>query len=169
MKRKIIQLGKRMITPVNQSKWYHDALFAVPRIVGGLLLAIDFGSSKFGMPWSPKENELGLFEVADWFPEDVAAFGGIFALAPTFFAWMGAASEAIGGVFWALGLNTRFTSFLIMCTMLTAIFFQKWGEGTWGMLPAMGFLWIAFFTLVLGSGRFGLDNLIARKFKNSNQ
>ncbi|WP_435578765.1 hypothetical protein [Gilvibacter sp.] len=37
------------------------------------------------MPWSPAEKELGLFEVVDWFPEDVKAFGGIFALAPTFF------------------------------------------------------------------------------------
>ncbi|ARV11704.1 DoxX family protein [Gilvibacter sp. SZ-19] len=155
---------KKLIRPVYQHKWYQDALFALPRIVGGLLLTIDFGSSKFGMPWSPPDKELGLFEVVDWFPEDVKAFGGIFALAPTFFAWMAAASEAIGGVFWALGLNTRMTSFLIMCTMLTAIFFQKWGEGTWGMLPAMGFLWIAIFTLVLGSGRFGLDALIAKRF-----
>ncbi|WP_435578766.1 DoxX family protein [Gilvibacter sp.] len=80
---------------------------------------------------------------------------------------MGAASEAIGGLFWALGFNTRMTSFLIMCTMLTAIFLQKWGEGTWGMLPAMGFLWIAMFTLVLGSGRFGLDAVISRKFNQS--
>ena len=165
--KKFKHLVIRLIRPVKQSKWYADLLFAIPRIVGGLLLTIDFGSSKFGMPWSPAEKELGFFEVVDWFPEDVKAFGGIFALAPSFFAWMGAASEAIGGLFWALGFNTRMTSFLIMCTMLTAIFFQKWGEGTWGMLPAMGFLWIAMFTLVLGSGRFGLDALISRKFNQS--
>lgn len=169
MKTKIQQVVQQMITPVNQKKWYQDALFAIPRIVGGLLLTIDFGSSKFGMPWSPAEKELGLFEVVDWFPEDVAAYGGIFALAPTFFAWMGAASEAIGGLFWALGFNTKMSSFFIACTMLVAIFMQKWDGGTWGMLPAMGFLWIAIFTVVLGSGRFGLDNLIAKRFKKSNQ
>ena len=169
MKTKIAQFTKRLITPVNQKNWYSDALFAIPRIIGGLLLTIDFGSSKFGMPWSPAEKELGLFEVVDWFPEDVKAYGGIFALAPTFFAWMGAASEAIGGVFWALGFNTRMASFFIACTMLVAIFMQKWDGGTWGMLPAMGFLWIAFFTLVLGSGRFGIDNLIAKRWKKSNQ
>lgn len=127
-------------------------------------MAIDFGASKFGMPWSPAENELGLFEVAAWFPEDVAKFGGIFALAPTFFAWLGAASEAIGGIFLAAGLQTRVASFLVMSTMLVAIFFQKWGDGTWGMLPALGFLWLAIYNLGLGSGRFGLDYLISKRW-----
>jgi putative oxidoreductase len=41
------------------------------------------------MPWSPIDSNLGLFEVA-WFPKDVAGYGGIFAVAPAFFAWMGA-------------------------------------------------------------------------------
>jgi putative oxidoreductase len=75
---------------------------------------------------------------------------------------MGAFSEAVGGVFLVLGLQTRVASFLVMCTMLVAIFFQKWGGGTWGMLPAMGFLWLSMFTLVLGSGRFGLDYLVVK-------
>lgn len=155
---------RSLTVPVCQSKWYVDLLFAIPRFVGGMLLAIDFGASKFGMPWSPAENELGLFEVAAWFPEDVAKFGGIFALAPTFFAWLGAASEAIGGIFLAAGLQTRVASFLVMSTMLVAIFFQKWGDGTWGMLPALGFLWLAIYNLGLGSGRFGLDYLISKRW-----
>jgi len=158
----------RMINPVTQPKWYSDLLFSIPRIICGLLLTIDFGSSKFGMPWSPAEKQLGLFEVIDWFPEDVAAYGGLFAMFPVFFAWMGAASEAIGGLFLALGLKTRLASFFIMCTMLVAIFFQKWGQGTWGMLPAMGFLWVSIYTLVLGSGRFGLDYLLS-KYLNRNK
>jgi len=126
-------------------------------------MTLDFGSSKFGMPWSPPDAEFGLFQVAAWFPEDVAGYGGIFAIAPVFFAWMGAASEAIGGVFLALGLGTRLAAFLIMCTMLVAIFCQQWGEGSWNMLPAMGFLWIAIYNLVLGSGRFVIDYLITKK------
>ncbi|MBT8261334.1 MAG: DoxX family protein [Bacteroidia bacterium] len=152
----------KLITPVTQTKWYADLLLAIPRIICGLLLTIDFGSSKFGLPWSPAEKNLGFFEVVHWFPEDVAAYGGLFAAFPVFFAWMGAFSEAVGGVFLALGLKTRVASFLIMCTMLVAIFFQKWGGGTWGMLPAMGFLWLSVFTLILGSGRFGLDYLFAK-------
>ena len=161
-------LFKKLINPVTQSKWYADLAFALPRIICGLLLTIDFGSSKFGMPWSPADKNLSLFEVVDWFPADVAAYGGLFAAFPVFFAWMGAFSEAVGGLFLALGLKTRVFSFLIMCTMLVAIIFQKWDQGTWGMLPAMGFLWVSMFHLVLGSGRFGIDYLISKRL-NKNQ
>ncbi|MBO6632879.1 MAG: DoxX family protein, partial [Psychroserpens sp.] len=92
-------------------------------------------------------------------------YGGIFAMFPVFFAWMGAFSEAVGGLLLLLGLKTRIASFLIMCTMLVAIFMQKWDQGLWGMLPALGFLWVALYNLILGSGRFGLDYLISKKLK----
>ena len=159
---------KTIVTPTLMKHWSIDLAFAIPRVICGLALAINFGGSKFGVPWSPEGSpDLGLFEVVDWFPKDIAAYGGIFALFPVFFAWMGAASEAIGGVFLALGLKTRVASFFIMCTMLVAIFFQKWDDGLWGMLPAMGFLWLSMYHLVLGSGRFGLDYLLSRQwFRN---
>ena len=106
------------------------------------------------------------FEVAEWFPKDVAKYGGVFAAAPVFFAWMGAFSEAVGGILLALGLQTRIASFLIMCTMLVAILFQKWGQSLYSMLPALGFLWVSIYTLYFGSGRFGLDYLINKTFKS---
>lgn len=142
--------------------WSQDLLLAIPRIVCGLLLTLDFGSSKFGLPWSPPENNLGFFEVAFWFPHDVADYGGIFAMFPAFFAWMGAFAEAVGGIAWVIGWQTRLFSFLIACTMLVAVFAQQWNAGTWNMLPAMGFLWVAIYQMVLGSGRFGLDFICAR-------
>lgn len=158
-------LFKNLITPITQKHWLADLVFAIIRFLCGMLLALDFGASKFGMPWTPDSQNLNLFEVSAWLPSDVAEYGGIFALFPVFFAWMGAFSEAVGGLFLALGLKTRIASFLIMCTMLVAIFLQKWGQGTWGMLPAMGFLWISIYHLYLGSGRFGIDYLISKKLK----
>ncbi len=155
-----------IIEPSIQKHWFADLVFAAIRFICGMLLAIDFGASKFGMPWTGEDRNLGLFEVAAWFPEDVASYGGIFAVAPVFFAWMGAFSEAVGGLLMAIGLKTRIASFLIMCTMLVAIFMQKWGQGTWGMLPAMGFLWVSVYHLYLGSGRFGIDYLISKKINN---
>ncbi len=160
---KTIQL---LIQPITQKTWIADLLFALMRFICGMLLALDFGASKFGMPWTPDDRHLNLFEVAAWFPEDVASYGGIFAIAPVFFAWMGAFSEAVGGLLLAFGLKTRVAAFLIMCTMLVAIFMQKWGQGTWGMLPAMGFLWVAIYNLYFGSGRFGFDYLIAKTLNN---
>lgn len=165
MKSLLLKLNR----PVLQSHWAADLTLAIPRFIAGMLLAIDFGASKFGMPWSPADKDLGLLQVVEWFPEDVAAYGGIFALAPTFFAWMAAASEAIGGLFLALGYKTRVASFFIACTMLGAIFLQKWGQGTWGMLPAMGFLWLSLYVLILGSGRFGLDYLSQKLFNKTSK
>jgi putative oxidoreductase len=166
MWKKLIDLSKKIITPVDMKGWISNILIAIPRIIGGLLLTIDFGSSKFGMPWTDSEKNLSLFQVAPWFPEDVAKFGIPFSIAPVFFAWMAAASEAIGGLFLVLGLQTRVAAFLIGCTMLVAIFFQKSGEGTWNMLPAMGFLWISIYSVVLGSGKIGIDYLLSKKLFN---
>lgn len=154
-----VQLTRPHLLP---SAW-QDALLALPRLVCGFFLTADFGSAKFGLPWSPPENNLGFFEVAFWFPADVADYGGVFALFPAFFAWMGAFSEAVGGVALMLGLQTRLFSFLVACTMLVAIFMQQWGQGAWQMLPAMGFLWVSLTSLVLGSGRWGIDYLLTKK------
>lgn len=166
MWKKLIDISKKIITPVDIKGWFSNILIAIPRIIGGLLLTIDFGSSKFGMPWTDSEKNLSLFQVAPWFPEDVAKFGLPFSIAPVFFAWMAAASEAIGGLLLVFGLKTRLVAFLIGCTMLVAIFFQKSGEGTWNMLPAMGFLWISLYSIVLGSGKIGVDYLLSKKLFN---
>ena len=154
---------KTLINPILLPSWIADLSFAIIRFLCGMGLSIGFGADKFGVPWTADSQNLDLFEVAAWFPEDVKAYGGIFAMAPVFFAWMGAFSEAVGGVFFALGLKTRLASFLIICTMLVAIIFQKSGSGLWSMLPAMSFLWVASYNLYLGSGRFGLDYLLSKK------
>ncbi|MGV6830036.1 MAG: DoxX family protein [bacterium] len=155
---------KKLITPVVQQNIIADVFFAMIRIACGLGLSLGFGADKFGVPWTAESQNLDLFEVAAWFPEDVKAYGGIFAIAPVFFAWMGAFSEAVGGMFLALGLKTRVFSFLIVCTMLVAILCQKINGPLWNMLPAMSFLWVAIYNMFLGSGRFGLDNLISKKY-----
>ena len=156
----------RLTNPILLPCWWQDLLVLIPRLVCGYLLTSDFGSSKFGLPWSPPQNNLGFFEVAFWFPNDVAQYGGIFKMFPVFFAWMGAFSEAVGGIFLLLGLQTRIFSFLILCTMLVAIFMQQMGNGAWNMLPAAGFAWVSLYTMVIGSGRFGIDYLISKKFKS---
>ncbi len=157
---------KKLTTPLLMQYWWQDLLLLIPRVICGYLLAFDFGAAKFGLPWSPADNNLGFFEVAFWFPNDVAAYGGVFAMFPVFFAWMGAFSEAVGGLFLILGFQTRFFSFLIVCTMLVAIFMQQLQNGMWNALPAAGFLWVALFTTITGSGKWGIDFLIAKKMNH---
>jgi len=160
---------KKIIQPICLPYWWQDLVLSIPRIICGFLLTTSFGASKFGLPWSPAENNLGFFEVAFWFPEDVAEYGGIFETFPSFFAWMGAFSEAVGGLFLMLGLFTRVFGILNACTMLVAIFCQQFQQGMWNMLPAMGFLWISLHAVVLGSGRLGIDYFIHKKLKHENK
>jgi putative oxidoreductase len=72
-------------------------------------------------------------------------------------------SEAVGGIFLLLGLQTRLFGLLIALTMLGAMFLQQINEGLWNMLPAMGFLWVGLYAVVLGSGRFGVDYLLIER------
>ena len=160
-------LIQKITKPFLLPHWSQDLFLTIPRVVCGFLLTANFGAAKFGLPWSPADNNLGFFEVAFWFPNDVASYGGIFAIVPAFFAWMGAFAEAVGGLTLLLGFQTRVSSFLIACTMLIAIFMQQWKEELWMMLPAMGFLWVAMTSFILGSGRFGIDYLLTKKRKKS--
>jgi putative oxidoreductase len=157
---------RKIIKPIVLPYWWQDLLLAIPRIVCGYLMTATFGADKFGLPWSPVDKNLGLFEVAFWFPGDVANYGGIFSSFPVFFAWMAAFSEAVGGLFLLLGFQTRIASVLILATMLGAIFLQQINQGMWACLPALGFLWVSLYTLVLGSGRFGIDYLIFNNKKD---
>jgi putative oxidoreductase len=162
--KKSFSIFKKWTRPFQFQHWITDLIMALPRIICGYLLTTSFGSDKFGLPWSNPESHLALFHIPTWFAEDVGKFGAPFSWAPWFFAWMAAASEALGGLFLALGFQTRISGFLIVCTMLVAIFFQKWGSSTWEMLPAMGFLWVGLYGMLLGSGRFGADYLINKRF-----
>ncbi|MDI1256276.1 MAG: DoxX family protein [Flavobacterium sp.] len=157
----------RLTKPVTMTYWWQDLLLAIPRMTCGYLLTSNFGAAKFGMPWSPPDNNLGLFEVAFWFPNDVASYGGFFALMPVFFAWMGAFSEAVGGLMLLLGFQTRIASFLLIWTMIVASFVQHENDDMWNKLPGLGFLWVAIFTTILGSGKFGFDYLLTFKSKKN--
>ncbi len=141
---------KKIIAPIIMTNWRADAFLAIPRILGCFLLATHFGMDKIPVP--------------DWFIADNAKLGIPF---PVFFSWAAALSEVVGGSMLILGLGTRIAAFFLSCTMLVAIFLQQWNNELWQKLPAMGFLWIAMFYLVLGSGRFGIDYLIAKKWAAS--
>ncbi|OYQ47168.1 DoxX family protein [Flavobacterium aurantiibacter] len=159
MKKIFFSITKPSILP----QLWQDVLLSLPRILCGYWMAVDFGAVKFGLPWSPPENNLGFFEVAFWFPNNVAEFGGIFAVFPAFFAWMAAFSEAVGGIALVLGFQTRIFSLLAGCTMFVAAVYQQSSQGLWNMLPALGILWVCLSGMALGSTRIGIDFLITKK------
>lgn len=136
---------RAFLAPTSLPSAWADAIVAIPRIVVGVLLATDFGWSKFPTP--------------AWFVEDVAALG---FPAPAFFAWAAVLSEVVGGALLALGLLTRGAGLAVTVTMLVAAFLQKAGDPMWERLPALGCAWVGMYAVALGSGRFGLDALLFR-------
>ncbi len=157
------KLLTRLTRPILLPHWSQELLLIVPRLYCGYLLAFNFGAAKFGLPWSPPQTNLHFFEVAFWFPNDVAEYGGIFKMFPGFFAWMGAFAEGVGGLALIAGFQTRVFSFLIICTMLVAAYVQHAGAELWQQLPALAFLFVALQHLVLGGGRFSVDYLVTKK------
>jgi putative oxidoreductase len=139
---------KNLLTPITMPHVWQDVLLAIPRVVGCYFLCVNFGMSKFPTP--------------DWFIEDVGKLGLPF---PFFFAWAAVLSEVVGAAMMVFGFGTRIAGCMIASTMLVAIFLQKSNSEVWEKLPAMGFLWVSLFAIVLGSGRFGIDYLISKKWR----
>lgn len=125
-----------------------DALIALPRVICGILLPINFGLSKLPVP--------------QWFIDDIGRLG--FPM-PTVFAWAAVLSEVFGSLLLAAGLLTRPMALLILITMAVAAFVQKADASLWERLPSLFFFLNAWFALALGSGRFGLDALIRPRLR----
>ena len=115
------------------------------RVFAGLALAFGHGLAKFKDP-------SGIIKGAEamGFP------------APTFFGWMAALSEFLGGLLLALGLLTRPAAFLVACTMATAGFVRHAEDPFARKELALLYLGIAVLFMLSGSGRFGLDGLVRK-------
>lgn len=98
-------------------------------------------------------------------PEVWAAYGERMALAtgigflPTFWGFMAAVAELIGGALIIVGLMTRPATILLFTTMVVATLYHfNNGDGFGGFSHPMevGFAFVALF--FWGAGRFSLDN-----------
>ena len=123
-----------------------DVGLAVIRVVAGVALAVNHGAAKIQ---DPSQIIRGASSLG--FP------------APTFFGWMAAISEFLGGILLALGLATRPAAFLIGCTMFTAAFFAHMHDNFKTREPALLFLSVAILFLCAGSGRYGVDAMLRRR------
>jgi putative oxidoreductase len=124
-----------------------ELMIALPRFAFGVMMPLYFGLSKFPVP--------------QWFIDDVGKLG--FPV-PFVFAWAAVLTEVVGSFMLALGLCTRVVAALLVFTMGVAAFVQKGDAELWQKLPSLCFMVNAWFAMVLGSGRFGLDEIIRRKW-----
>ena len=83
--------------------------------------------------------------------------------APVMFAWAAGISEFFGGIFLALGLFTRISSFFIACTMLTALVGVHRADPFQRQELAFMYLFVSLAFLLKGAGDWSIDSYLRRK------
>jgi putative oxidoreductase len=134
--------------------WLFGTIVSGPQISQVGLLIIRAGVGLI-MAFS---HGLGKFKIMDGFAGSVGKLG--FPM-PTFFAWAAALSEFLGGLLLALGLLTRPAAAVLLVTMLVAAFGQHARDPFQVKEMALLYATIALGFLLIGSGRFGIDPLLA--------
>lgn len=102
---------------------------------------------------------LGKLPVQEGFVQGVAAMG--FPM-PVVFAWAAALAEFLGGLFIALGLATRISSFMWIGTMGVAAFITHAADPFRVKELAFIYLFAGIFFLISGAGRYSIDGAINR-------
>lgn len=80
--------------------------------------------------------------------------------APVLFSWLAGFSEALGGLFLALGFLTRISSFLIVCVMLTALIGRHLNDPFGSQEKAFLYLFIALAFMLKGASDWSIDGFI---------
>ena len=86
---------------------------------------------------------------------------------PEFFAWLAALSEFAGGWMLVLGLGTRIAAVFLMGTMFVAAFLQHAGDSFGAREKSLMYLTMAGTVGIVGPGKFSLDHLIVKYFRNN--
>lgn len=81
---------------------------------------------------------------------------------PFVFAWAAGLSEFLGGIFLALGLLTRLSSFFIAFTMLVALVGVHGADAFSKQELAFLYLFVALSFLLKGAGDWSLDSLLRK-------
>jgi putative oxidoreductase len=82
---------------------------------------------------------------------------------PFVFAWVAALSEFLGGIFMALGIFTRPAAFMVLMTMLVAVFRRHIDDPFPQKEKALLYATIALALVIAGGGRLALDRLRGRR------
>lgn len=121
------------------------------RVIIGIIIA------KYGLEVFSHDKMKGN---ADWLTD-------IHFPAPVFMAYVGKATEMVGGIFLAAGLVTRLASTALVVTMTIIIFFM--GKGNIWRDEQLPFLLLLFFVnfIFCGAGKWSLDYLLFNREKQT--
>ncbi|SRR6056297_2368919 len=139
-----------------ESNWKNAAL-SIPRITVGCLLLSDEWRLKMGMPVNELQEILSAdFTNQTWFGWDSTVL----------LSWFDSLGALILGGMMITGFNTRLSALSILWIISEQTFQSM-------ITPSVSIIWMSLLTLVagylliLGSGKYGFDYLIRKKFKKS--
>lgn len=158
------QFFKRITVPYPLSHWYTNLLAAIPQFIGGFYLTFYLSPQNMGVPWQTGFNDLSAFKVSPGFVNTVGDFGFIFSEYPVFFAHTACYVMFFGGIFWIIGYCIRLSSVLIFLVMLSTLLFREF-DYSWSYIPTFSFLSLSILGLWFGSGRYGLDYIVAKRMR----
>ena len=96
-------------------------------------------------------------KIAPNFPDPFGFLGSTFSLA------LVVGSEVFGAILLALGLLTRWASFSLLFTMMTAAFVVHWPDPFKNKELAILYALIFFFFTARGGGKYSLDHFLKKK------
>ena len=133
-------------TTVNNQNKARDIVLLILRIaVGAFLMYTGIPKLLAGTEgehgWTKLGGTMGLFGIT---------------FAPTFWGFMAAFSEGVGGLLILLGFIFRPAAFLVLCTMFVAVYMHVTVmHGGYGLALTLGILAVVF--LIVGPGRYSID------------
>lgn len=151
----------RLTVPFVAHDWYLNVLIKVPQVVVGAILAFHYGPRSFGMPWSPKELELSLFEVSQRFLEVASNFYEPFGQYPYALGLFAGIIKCFGGFLFIFGLGVRFISICLL--VLMSILLANSHAFDFNYIYPLFFISVSCYALYFGSGKFGIDHLLTSK------
>ena len=147
------RIGKAFFASIEIKSVPINVLIAIPRIIFGALLISDLYRRKIGMPVNETSGYarqlMAIPGWPDWIDQDIIL-------------WIDIAEKIAQGSIFALGFNTRLAAFAMIWTSL-----DQWIKGLMSepfFIPLyLLFLIACLYSLILGSGKFGIDFWISRK------
>ena len=139
---------------LNPSNFFSSISYLLLRLATGFFMCYFHGWSKL-MSDSDRWYRLGA---------TITQFTGTDALSIPL-GFMAAFAESIGSLFIVFGLLTRPMAFLLFFTMLVASTKKLSQAGIGGSELPLLYLFLSFFILLNGPGKYSLDNLITSKTK----
>lgn len=150
------QIGKALFAPVEIKSRFINMLIAIPRIVFGILLISDIWRKKIGMPLNETSGyALQLMEFPGW-PGWIDK---------NMILWIDLFEKVGQGSIFLLGFNTRLASFAMLWSIAESWLNDLFTKSLTIPLCIL-FISVCLYSLVLGSGKIGIDYRISRRIQS---